>query len=81
MLTQRLFLTFSELQVRVSRPRDAVDVAVRESTRHAVVRRRASRHQVPAHVEGGLHVLRVLRLCPDEGGGTEGAGGGHRASE
>ena len=39
MLTQRLFLKFSELQVRVdgvgatSRHRDAVDVAVRESTR------------------------------------------------
>ena len=54
--TQRLFLKFSELQVRVdgvdatSRHRDAVDVAVRESTRlvmrfrDSVVRRRLNEH-------------------------------------
>ena len=46
MLTQCLFLRFSELQVRVdgvgatSRHRDAVDGAVRESTRRASARRR-----------------------------------------
>ena len=40
-LTQRLFLTFSELQVRVdgvgatSRHRDAIDAVARESTRRA----------------------------------------------
>ena len=53
MLTQRLFLTFSELQVRidgvfvVSRHRDAVDAAVREST-ETVSRRR--RHNAGARV-------------------------------
>ena len=48
-LTQRLFLCFSELQVRVDGVnstrchRDAVDVAVRASTRRdAVVRRRST---------------------------------------
>ena len=56
MLTQCLFLKFSELQVRVdgvdatSRHRDAVDVAVRESTRpvmrfrDSVVRHRLNEH-------------------------------------
>ena len=44
-LTQRLFLKFSELQVRFDgvgatpRHRDAVDVAVRESTRRVNVQR------------------------------------------
>ena len=47
-LTQRLFLSFSELQVRVDgvnampRRRDAVDVAVRESTRLVSRRRRST---------------------------------------
>ena len=45
MLTQRLFLKFSELQLwedgvsTISRRRDAVDVAVRESTRRVNVQR------------------------------------------
>ena len=46
MLTQRLFLKFSELQVRVdgvgatSRHRDALDMPVREATRLVSERRR-----------------------------------------
>ena len=71
------FLAFSELQV-ISRHRDAV---LARRFRDALVRRRAPRHQVLEDVEGGLHVLRVLRLCFDEGGRAEGAGGGHRASQ
>ena len=74
------FLAFSELQV-VSRHRDAVDAAVRASTRHAVVRRRASRYKILEDVEGGLHVLRVLRLRLDEGGRAEGARGGYCSVE
>ena len=73
MLTRRLFSRFPNFK----RHRDAVFMIMRESTRLA--RRRAPRDQVPAHVEGGLHVLRVLRLRPDEGGRAEGARGGHRA--
>ena len=67
MLTQRLFLSFSELQTSPRRRRRGREREFRD----AVGRRRAPRHQVPADVEGGLHVLRVLRLCADEGGGTE----------
>ena len=59
-LTQRLFLTFSELQVRVdgvattSRHRDAVDVALREST-GLVSERRQFRDGVRATQVGVLH--------------------------
>ena len=65
------FLAFSELQLG----EDGVVVVSRHLLarrfRDAVGRRRAPRDQVPAHVEGRLHVLRVLRLCSHEGGGAE----------
>ena len=66
MLTQRLFLTFSELQVRLdgvnatSRHRDAVDVAVREST-GLVSEPRQFRDDVRATQVSGLARERALR--------------------
>ena len=63
-----VYLRAVQFGVAVRREEGAVDVVrpLREE-----MSRRSPRDQVPADVEGRLHVLRVLRLCSHEGGGAE----------
>ena len=76
MLTQRLFLHFSELQVRVdgvnatSRHRDAADAVVRESTR---LLREPRRFRDTSIAQGTASKAFFRAACSVEEGGIRGA--------